>query len=172
MINWFSRKFSFNDLEGTLPSLLERLQDAPLRLETKIQQIPAEFYTMDPGGVWTIQEQVGHLGDLEPLWENRFKDYLKGKEVLTEADLTNARTHQADHNQKNMEDLLKDFRTRRSVLCIVLKSIGNKAEQWQSKHPRLLTPMRPIDLAYFVAEHDDHHLAKITQLYQQLKSQA
>ena len=30
--------------------------------------------------------------------------------------------------------------------------------------PRLRTPMRLIDLGFFVAEHDDHHLARITEL--------
>jgi len=28
-------------------------------------------------------------------------------------------------------------------------------------HPRLGTPLRLIDHALFVAEHDDHHLARI-----------
>jgi hypothetical protein len=31
-------------------------------------------------------------------------------------------------------------------------------------HPRLDRPMRVMDLAVFVAEHDDHHLARITEL--------
>jgi|GEM_PF-4393916 len=31
-------------------------------------------------------------------------------------------------------------------------------------HPRLKTPMRIVDLAYFVAEHDDHHLSRIREL--------
>ena len=31
-------------------------------------------------------------------------------------------------------------------------------------HPRLKTPMRTIDLFLFVADHDDHHLARITEL--------
>jgi hypothetical protein len=31
-------------------------------------------------------------------------------------------------------------------------------------HPGLKTPMRIIDLAYFVAEHDDHHLASIREM--------
>jgi hypothetical protein len=30
-----------------------------------------------------------------------------------------------------------------------------------SLHPRLKTPMRLVDHLYFVAEHDDHHLAHI-----------
>ena len=35
-------------------------------------------------------------------------------------------------------------------------------------HPRLETPMRMMDLFYFVAEHDDHHLARITAIGNQL----
>jgi len=31
-------------------------------------------------------------------------------------------------------------------------------------HPRLRTPMRLLDHLHFVAEHDDHHLAKIREL--------
>jgi hypothetical protein len=31
-------------------------------------------------------------------------------------------------------------------------------------HPRLKTPMRLVDHLYFVAEHDDHHLARIREL--------
>jgi hypothetical protein len=31
-------------------------------------------------------------------------------------------------------------------------------------HPRLNVPMRVLDWAYFIAEHDDHHLAQITVL--------
>jgi len=31
-------------------------------------------------------------------------------------------------------------------------------------HPRLKTPMRLVDHLYFVAEHDDHHLARIWEL--------
>jgi uncharacterized damage-inducible protein DinB len=31
-------------------------------------------------------------------------------------------------------------------------------------HPRLGMPMRLVDLMLFVAEHDDHHLASITEL--------
>jgi hypothetical protein len=33
-------------------------------------------------------------------------------------------------------------------------------------HPRLNQPMRVIDLILFIAEHDDHHLARITELKQ------
>ena len=31
-------------------------------------------------------------------------------------------------------------------------------------HPRLEKPMTVVDLFFFVAEHDDHHLAQISEL--------
>jgi hypothetical protein len=31
-------------------------------------------------------------------------------------------------------------------------------------HPRLKQPMRLVDHLYFVAEHDDHHLARIWEM--------
>jgi hypothetical protein len=33
-----------------------------------------------------------------------------------------------------------------------------------SVHPRLQQPMRLVDSLYFVAEHDDHHIARISGL--------
>jgi hypothetical protein len=31
-------------------------------------------------------------------------------------------------------------------------------------HPRLQMEIRVLDLAFFIAEHDDHHLARISEL--------
>ncbi len=39
-------------------------------------------------------------------------------------------------------------------------------------HPRLKTPMRTIDLFLFVADHDDHHLARITELVKKVKQKS
>jgi hypothetical protein len=36
--------------------------------------------------------------------------------------------------------------------------------QLTAHHPRLEQPMTVVDLCFFVAEHDDHHLAAITSL--------
>lgn len=170
MIKWFERKFNFQDLEGTLPGILERLEGTPVRLREKIEGIPPDYYKLSADDSWSIQQHVGHLGDLESLWENRFKDFLQGKKILTEADLSNRKTHEANHHGRSIGELIESFGKQRKLLCIILRSLGDKAEQWHSKHPRLLAPMRPIDLAYFVAEHDDHHLASITRLSHHFKS--
>jgi uncharacterized damage-inducible protein DinB len=168
-MKWFDRQFSFNHLDGTFPSILERLEGTPLRLKYKIQSIPSGQLTVSIDGSWSIKEHVGHLGDLESLWESRYVDFIKKREVLTEADLTNQQTYMANHNQNNIDDLLNNFEKQRIRLCCFLRSIGKTVEVWYSKHPRLLIPMRPIDLAYFIAEHDDHHLASISEIHRRLQ---
>ena len=42
--------------------------------------------------------------------------------------------------------------------------------RWElsAHHPRLNKPMRVIDLAVFVADHDDYHLAQIDELKREL----
>jgi hypothetical protein len=38
-----------------------------------------------------------------------------------------------------------------------------------SQHPRLKVMMTPVDLAWFDAEHDDHHLVKINEIIHALR---
>ena len=163
-MKWFDRKFSFEHLKGTFPSILERLTDTPLRLRNKIHGISQDNYTRRVSDAWTIQEQVGHLCDLESLWESRFVDFIEGRDILTPADLTNEKTHTANHNNHDMALLLDSFENQRASLCNRMILLSRDAESLFSKHPRLGTPMRPIDLAFFIAEHDDHHLASITEI--------
>ena len=40
-----------------------------------------------------------------------------------------------------------------------------------ARHPRLKKEMRVLDLAFFIAEHDDHHLARISELIRRFQSQ-
>jgi hypothetical protein len=37
-----------------------------------------------------------------------------------------------------------------------------------SIHPRLNQPMKPVDMAKFIVEHDDHHINSIIELTEQL----
>jgi hypothetical protein len=91
-------------------------------------------------------------------------DFVSGEKELRSADLTNQKTHEANHNRRDIEGLLADFRNERKKLVEKVLLIPEKDLDKTSLHPRLKTPMKVIDLAYFVAEHDDHHLAQITDL--------
>lgn len=113
---------------------------------------------------WSIQEHVGHLADLEALWLARVDDLAAGVEVLTEADLENTATWDAVHNSRAIDDILAEFRGRRSTLVHRLEALADEGWSRTSLHPRLRQPMSAVDLGFFVAEHDDHHLATIALL--------
>ena len=108
------------------------------------------------------QEEIGHLLDLEPLWYGRIEDFVNREKELRSADLENRKTHEANHNAKPVEELLVEFRKERKKLVDIIMQMNDADLINTVLHPRLKTPMKVIDLAYFVAEHDDHHLAQIT----------
>lgn len=161
---WFDRKFDFGKEENIFPSLLERLMGTPVRLEAKIREIPPEFLGQRIGDKWSIKENIGHLTDLEPLWQGRLEDIQNGLPEMRPADLENRKTTQAGHNQTAIETLLQNFRQCRQETLQSLMGIDEAMVFKSSLHPRLKTPMRTMDLFLFVAEHDDHHLACISAI--------
>ena len=161
---WVEREFEFNLPVGVFPSVLERLRGTPARLEEMVRALPARALTERVGEAWTIQEQVGHLLDLDELHEGRLEDYERGLETLRAADMTNRKTYEADHNAARVEELLARFRAARLRFVRRLEALDEEAVARTAQHPRLRKPMRVIDMALFVAEHDDHHLASISEL--------
>ena len=113
---------------------------------------------------WSVAQEVGHLIDLEPLWLHRAQEIIAGVPTLTNADLTNRATHEGDHDQWPLAQLVERFERKRQTLVSSLRAANDGDLERSSLHPRLGTPMRLIDLAYFVAEHDDHHLARLRKL--------
>ena len=83
------------------------------------------------------------------------------------ADLTNRKTHEANHNQRRLQELLAEFRHARLALVDRLETLHAEDFRRTALHPRLKTPMRLVDHLYFIAEHDDHHLARIWELRRQ-----
>jgi uncharacterized damage-inducible protein DinB len=166
---WFERRFSFEQLgEADFPFLLERLRGAPARVEDKTRALPREVLVRKPsGGGWSIQEQVGHLVDLDLLHDARIDDYREGHAVLRAADLLNRRTHDARHNERPVAELQAEFRSGRERYLARLQELGEGLALRSAIHPRLQQPMRLLDMLYFTAEHDDHHLAHMTELARQ-----
>jgi hypothetical protein len=163
-INWFERKFEFNNNENTMPSVLERLEGTPIRLKEKLSLINPSLLKIKPEGKWSILEQAGHLSDIEPLWQGRLEDILSGQQALRAADLSNRLTTEANHNSRTPKELVEKFQSLRKFTVHKLRALKEEEIFKYALHPRLRTPMRTIDLFIFVAEHDDHHLAKITEL--------
>ena len=161
---WFERQFPFPVSAHILPDVLARLASAPDRAAAALRGQPRERLLAKSDGKWSAQEHAGHLLDLEPLWLARVEDYLTMKDQLTPADLTNQKTHLANHNQQPLESILTRFQTARREL---LQRANLPEPLFTARailHPRLGVSLRLIDHLYFVAEHDDHHLAAIASL--------
>lgn len=163
-VKWFDRSFDFTITQNIFPEILERLGGTPARLEEKLASLSQIVLTRKPGDAWSIQEHLGHLSDLEPLWQQRFEDIVTGQEFLRPTDLQNRKTDLAGHNDRSVTDLLRAFREVRGKTLALLADIDEKTIFRSALHPRLRTPMRTMDHFLFVAEHDDHHLARMSEL--------
>jgi uncharacterized damage-inducible protein DinB len=146
------------------PELVERLRGTPARLEERTSGLMAKVITRRPGEAWSIAEHAGHLADLEPLWLGRVDDLLAGEERLRPADLQNRATWEANHNARPLAEILAEFRRRRASLIERLEGLSETELRASALHPRLEQPMTIVDLCFFVAEHDDHHLTTIRAL--------
>ena len=107
---------------------------------------------------------AGHLLDLESLWDQRLDDYDAGAPTLHPADLENRKTHEAAHNERPISDILADFSTVRLAIVERLARMSPAELSRTALHPRLRQPMSVVDLCFFVAEHDDHHLRTIAEI--------
>ena len=161
---WTERKFTFDFPEGWIFNIIERLRGTPARLEWITAGLGESKLTYKPEGKWSIKEEIGHLSDLEEIHEGRINDFLVRKEILRAADMTNAKTASANHNQKSLDELLNEFSEKREKFTERLSLLDDYTLYFKSMHPRLQVLMRPVDMAFFTAEHDDHHLASIRNI--------
>ncbi len=168
-IAWFERRFSFDLPAWMYGNVLERLRGTPARLEDRLRDLPRDVLIRRDDDKWSIQEHAGHLLDLEELEIKRLADYAAGRETLTPADLQNRKTYDADHNSKEIAEILSAFRRERMEFVARLEALDAEFIERSAIHPRLKIPMRVIDLAFFKAEHDDHHLSRISELIKKLE---
>jgi uncharacterized damage-inducible protein DinB len=161
---WVDRKFQFDHLDGTYLNILERLEGTPLRLEAKLDGLSEEELTASPDGKWSIQVHLGHLLTLESLWLGRLDDMVMGKEELRAWETTNLETKEANFNEGHLPTILEDFSTMREGFCDALRLLEGECDTMSAFHPRLKAPLSLIEMAYFIAEHDDHHLAVMEKI--------
>jgi len=161
---WIKRQFSFGLPLGMYGNVVERVRGTPARLEDLTRGLSPELLTRRDGDKWSIQEQAGHLLDIGELEMRRLDEFEAGRETLSAADMTNRLTHEANHNANSIENILSAFRKERMAFVARLDSYDEEVVSRTALHPRLKTQIRVIDLAFFIAEHDDHHLARISEL--------
>ncbi|HEX5884664.1 MAG TPA: DinB family protein [Pyrinomonadaceae bacterium] len=163
-IKWTDRRFNFDFPAGLYPEVIERIRGTPARLEELLAGLSSETLTTQADGRWSMQENAGHLLDLESLVSQRIDEYLAGNSALHAADMSNRKTYEASHNNVPVTTILNAFRTARHDIVHRLERLDAGVFERAALHPRLNVQMRLVDMLFFQAEHDDYHLARISEL--------
>jgi uncharacterized damage-inducible protein DinB len=164
-IKWVDRRFSFDFPVEIYPELLERLRGTPARVADRLSSVEPAAAARRRGASWSMQEHAGHLADMdEGLFLARIEEYLLSVATLRAADMSNRATEAARHNDRPLAEVLARLSATRGRLMLRVESLAPEDFTRTAYHPRLGRPMRLVDMLYFHAEHDDYHIASITDL--------
>jgi hypothetical protein len=158
---WFERNLKFGYTSEMLPFFIERLSGTIVRLEQKVNNINDEILSRKINGKWSIKENVGHLAEVDEIATQRIDEITSGVEVMLPAVF-----EPKDYNPWPIEKVLDLFRKNRLTNLTKYQMLSEEQLKKSSIHPRLKVKMTPVDLAWFDAEHDDHHLVKINEILQ------
>ena len=159
-LQWFERQFTFGLPEGMLPFYLERLEGTMARIEKKVSGISEEVLSNKLDGKWSVKENIAHLAEVDEIALKRIDEMKQGVSPMSPAVIQPGK----DYNAQPIKDVLNFFRTNRNKNLQKYKGLADSDLKKSSLHPRLKVIMNPVDLAWFDAEHDDHHLARISEI--------
>ncbi|WP_020533251.1 DinB family protein [Flexithrix dorotheae] len=163
-IGWFERQFEFPGNQNIFPSLLERLEGTSIRLRVKTLKISDSIQVIRPEGKWSIMENIRHLLEMELVWQKFISSILKGKRIIN---LSNTKSPASPQlNNENVDHLLIQFADQRRITLETISKLKNDKIFKNAFYTPLQRPLSILDLAYYMAEHDDHHLARITNIHQ------
>ncbi len=165
---WVDHRFNLGIDLGWSKNILSRITDTEIRLTYYVSNLTDEQLSVQKKGKWSIKEHIGHLTDLETLWMNRFQQFENGLSELVAADMSNEKTKNTNHNDSPILQLLSDFKKARNELILFFQKLNDPTQLHQAYHPRLKMMMRPVDLLFFIAEHDNHHITSIVELKNQI----
>src|SRR5215472_15558852 len=169
-IPWTHREFTFDQPIGVFPAVLERLRGTPPRASALVTGVSEEILGTRVNEKWSVKEHLGHLVDLHALDETRLREFQNRVPVLSKADMSNSATEHGNHRETPVAEILEKMRIGRNALVHQLEVMTEEDVAVAAMHPRLHKSMRLLDWAYFVAEHDDHHLAHVARAIRELTS--
>jgi hypothetical protein len=164
-LEWFERNFAFNIPPGMLPFLIDRLEGTIVRLGHKITDQSDSALSHKLDGKWSIKQNIGHLAEVDEVALRRIDEMVNGVSPMSPAVFE----PKQDYNSQPVADVFNFFRKNRLENLRRYESLSEVDLLRSALHPRLNVDMNPVDLAFFDAEHDDHHLVRITEILKALQ---
>jgi uncharacterized damage-inducible protein DinB len=164
-IAWIERKFTFGLPPNMLVFYLERLSGTIFRMEGKVRDVPEDILSDQLDGKWSIKQNIGHLAEVDEIALHRIDEMLQGVSPMSPAIF---QTKQ-DYNAMPIMEVLNYFHKTRLRNVERYHQLTDAELRKSSLHPRLKVQMTPVDLAFFDAEHDDHHLVRINEILNTLQ---
>jgi uncharacterized damage-inducible protein DinB len=147
-----------------LADFVERLRGVLPRLDALLAGVDDFRARVQLEGKWSIAQNIGHLSDVEELWQERLEDLKNGRKTYTPAVGSRFQELAKRHQERSVAETLRELRGRRLRLVDALAHASPELQKASAFHERLQVPMRLVDCAQFYAEHDDHHLIRIRRL--------
>jgi hypothetical protein len=165
-VEWFQRSFTFGTPVGMLPFYLERLAGTAARMEEKVLNVSDEHLSFKLDGKWSAKENMAHLAEVDEIALKRLDEMVNGISPMSPAVIQPSR----NYNAQPISEIIEYFRENRTKNLKRYNELDETDLIKSSLHPRLKVQMNPVDLAYFDAEHDDHHLVRVTEILAQLQN--
>jgi hypothetical protein len=155
-----------------LADFTERLRGALPRVDALLLGVDDSCAHRQLDGKWSIAQNIGHLSDVEELWQERLEDLRTGRKTYSPAVGARFQELASRHQQRPVEETVAEFKSRRSRLVEAFEQASPELQNASAFHERLQVPMRLVDCAQFYCEHDDHHFIRIRRLRIQLGVEA
>jgi hypothetical protein len=164
-LQWFERTFTFGLPKGMLPFYIERMEGTLPRIEMKVRGIAEEVLSNRLNGKWSVKENIGHLAEVNEVSHKRIEELIAGISPLSPAVF-----EPKGYHEWPIQKVLDFFRVTREKNIDRYRTLNSDQLEKQGLHPRLKLMVSPVDLAWFEAEHDDHHLVRINEILETLVS--
>jgi DinB superfamily len=163
-VPWSQRKFDYGRSLDELPVLLERVQGTTARLSAVLSRQPLQNLHLRVQGKWSVMEHIGHLITLQDRFEPRVDDFELRRDRLSDINLKDQQPIIQGHRLRAVGDVLEEFRLKRLAFAKRVERLHRGALEHVAYHACQDRSMRPMDMLFWIAEHDDHHLASIRGL--------
>lgn len=156
---WFERNLKFGLPKEMLPFYLERLEGTIVRIQAKVKGVNDKTLSEKYHGKWSVKQHIGHLAEVDEVANKRLDEMVAGVSPMSPAVF-----EPQDYNYWPIEEVVELLKRNRQKNLKKYESLAEADLVKSSLHPRLHVLMTPVDLAWFDAEHDDHHLVSINTI--------